>query len=274
MPLPAPAPEWRQGSIIPIQLIHSSKENLTPSPPIEAEGLVILISQDCDIVHPSYEAEPYVEALIARPLLQEQQDGNLFHGKNPRQLQFVLNTASSSRLYIVNVHEKSRIDRKILLAGSPERHAQLDATIIALLARWTAKRYTRAAFPSEFNARCRRAANRIRDRLKTRGDLITGVFLDLNSYEELPAAEDYQVILRVTALPETCEDFQEEQIALSLFAAVERALNECSGIQVVDGSLVAETEITLYDLRLLRRWDYDFLSYRDDDPQGIAPEDS
>ena len=102
----------------------------------------------------------------------------------------------------------------------------------------------------EFNRRCRRAANRIRDRLKTKGDLITGVFLHLNSYEELPATEDYQAILHVTALPETCEDLQEEQIALSLFAAIERALNDCSGVQVVDGSLVAETEISLYDLRL------------------------
>ena len=85
--------------------------------------------------------------------------------------------------------------------------------------------------------------------------------------------EDYEVILRVTVLPETCENSSEEQTALVLYAEIEAALNDCQGVQVVDGSLAAETEISLYDLRLLRRWDYDFLSYSDGDPQDIAPEE-
>jgi hypothetical protein len=85
--------------------------------------------------------------------------------------------------------------------------------------------------------------------------------------------KDYEVILRVTVLPETCENSSEEQTALALYAEIEAALNDCQGVQVVDGSLAAETEISLYDLRLLRRWDYDFLNYSDGDPQDIAPEE-
>jgi hypothetical protein len=253
-------------------LLNSVEGSLVLFPPLEQEGLVILISQDCDIVHSSYEDEPYVEILVARPLPMEQQDGNLFHGKNPRRLQFVLEKGLSSQLYGVSIQEKSRIDRKLLLAGAPDAEHQLSSVTVDLLAKWTAKRYTRAAFPNEFNERCRRATNRIRDRLKTKGYLITGVFLHLHSYEELPPTEDYKVIMRVTALPETCENRQEEEIALSLCAAIESILNDCGGIQVVDSSLAAETEISLHDLRLLRRWDYDFLSYRDEDTQGIAPE--
>jgi len=85
--------------------------------------------------------------------------------------------------------------------------------------------------------------------------------------------EDYEVILRVTVLPETCKNSSEEQTALALYAEIEAALNDCQGVLVVDESLAAETEISLYDLRLLRRWDYDFLSYSDGDPQDIAPEE-
>ncbi len=244
-PILIPHTDWRQGSVIPIQLITSAQGSFTLSHPLEPEGLIILITQDCDIVHHSYQAEPYVEALIARPLPPERHNGNLFYGKNPRQLQFVLNTPSSAQLYAVNIHEKTKIDRKVLLAGTPDTNARLDSITVDLLARWTAKRYTRAAFPNEFNERCRRAARRIGDRLKAKSDLITGVFLRLNSWDELSATENYEVLLYVTALPETCNDQAKEETALSLFAVIERELNDCNGIQVVDGTLIAETEVSL-----------------------------
>jgi len=272
MLLPIPDSAWRQGSIIPVQLITSFKGSLTLSPPLEPEGLVILISQDCDIVHHSYEAEPYVETLIARPLPPERRDGNLFHGKNPRQLQFALNTGLSEQLYMVNIHEKTRLHRKILLEGSPG-NAQLDSVTIDLLTRWTAKRYTRAAFPDAFNERCRHAASRIRSRLQEKGDLITAIFLQLNSYEELSATQSYQVIIWATALPETCENAEKEQVAISLITMLEKQLNSCDGVEVEEAYLESEAKISLHDLRSLRRWDYDSLSYRNENLETIAPDE-
>ena len=59
--VPAHHPDWRQGSVIPIQLVNSAEGSLAFSSPLEPDRLVILISQDCDIVHASYEVEPHVE---------------------------------------------------------------------------------------------------------------------------------------------------------------------------------------------------------------------
>lgn len=269
--IPVPNSDWRQGSVLPKHLCNSAKGSFKLFPPLEPEALVIIISQDCDILHHSYEGEPYVETLIARPLPGNQRNGNHFHGKNPRQLQFALQTDTSTQLYSVNIHEKSRIDRKLLLEGLPEPSIQLDSVIIELLVRWTAKRYTRAAFPNEFNERCRPAANRIRDRLQSKGELITAIFLELNSYEELELTQTYEVTIYATARRETCENEREEEIAIALVAMLEKQLNSCDGVEVKEADLRSEEDISLSDLRHLRRWDYDSLSYRDNDIQGMAP---
>src|SRR5262249_28922819 len=240
---------------------------------LEPDALLVLISQDCDIAHSSYEAEPYVELLVARPMSSEQCDGGLFHGKNPRRLQFAVTVEGRSQLYMTSIHEKMRLDWQVLLKGLPDSRVQLDAATVDLLARWTAKRYTRPAFPDAFNERCRPAAKRVSARLKAKGDLITGLFLQLSSYEELPREQEYQGILRATTLPETCDDPEQEKAALSLLADIEKALIDCDGVAVVEAALDSERDLSLYELRFVRRWDYDFLSYREDTPEHLAPEE-
>jgi hypothetical protein len=267
---------WRQGSVIPHHqergVSASSLEGLTLNRPLEADDLLILISQDCDIVCPSYDNEPYVELLVARAVPQDKRDGTLFHGKNPRRLQFQMEAAEGHLLYEVNIHEKSRLDRKSLVGVEAAAGPRPDASVVDVLTKWTAKRYTRAAFPTNFNERCRPVMGRIGRKLKARGDLLTGIFLRLDTLEELPAGEDYRVILRVTARSEDLEDIDNNDAAIALITDIEIALNECEGIDVVDAALVPEDDFTLADLREVRRWDYDYLSFGADEPELIAPE--
>jgi hypothetical protein len=126
-------------------------------------------------------------------------------------------------------------------------------------------------FQTQFNERCRPAATRVSTRLKAKGHLITGLFLQLDSYEELPPEQDYHVILRATALPEICEDQEQERVVLSLVADIEKALNDCAGITIAEAMLDSERDLSLYELRFVRRWDYDFLSYREHTPEHLAP---
>lgn len=240
--------------------------------PLEADDLLILISQDCDIVCPSYENEPYVELLVARAIPREQKDGRLSHGKNPRRLQFQTETAGGTRLYEVNIHEKSRVGREVLVGIAVPGEPRLDPSVIDVLTKWTAKRYTRAAFPTAFNERCRPVANRIAKKLKARGDLLTGIFLRLDTLEELPPGQDYRVILRVTGRAEDLEDVENNEAAIALLSGIEDALNECEGVNVVDAELVLEEDFPIAELRDVRRWDYDYLSYGEGEPDSIAPE--
>jgi hypothetical protein len=247
---------------VPPELVSS----LQPAP--AADALAILISQDCDIVHESYEDEPYVELLFAKPA--KERDGNLFHGKNPRRLQFEAQHTSGPQLYCVNINEKTRVDRALLVPGLPSTVA-LDDDTIDLLASWAAKRYTRAALPTEFNERCRASTQRIYKKLKAHGHLITGFLLQMNSYDELPKDSIYRVTLIGTCLPTTLQDRDQEQIAVSLLDAVHRELDRCEGIEVEDARLLSEEKVSLHDLRYMLPWDFDHVSYRSGDPDGIAP---
>lgn len=245
---------------------------LTLTGPLGDDDLLVLISQDCDVVCHSYDIEPHVELMVARRLLPEARNGSLFHGKHPRRIQFTAPGPDGERLYEINVHEKNRIDRRELADRRPHEDVRIDPETVRLLALWTARRYTRSAFPDTFNERCRPAAGRIERRLKARGELLTAVFLRLDSMEELPEGTDYHVILRATALPEDLEDVRREEEALRLLRDVEKALNDCDGIEVVDAELVSEDEFTLTDVRQTLRWEYDYLSYREGEGDQAAPD--
>src|SRR3712207_4372483 len=99
---------------------------LSLTSPLDQDDLLVIISQDCDVVCHSYELEPYVEILVARRLPPEARDGGRFHGKHPRRLQFTIGGPEGERLYEINIHEKSRIDRRELASRHPRQEAYLD----------------------------------------------------------------------------------------------------------------------------------------------------
>jgi hypothetical protein len=74
---------WRQGSVLPTELAH--RVAVSRFPDWGADDRAIIISQDCDIVHDSYEVEPFVELIRAKHSSVE--NGLTRHGRNPRRLQ-------------------------------------------------------------------------------------------------------------------------------------------------------------------------------------------
>ena len=50
----------------------------------------------------------------------------------------------------------------------------------------------------------------------------------------------------------------------------ETALNECPGLDL-EVTLVSEDEFTITDLRLTKKWDFDFISDSSDDAESIPP---
>ena len=50
---------------------------------------------------------------------------------------------------------------------------------------------------------------------------------------------------------------------------IEAELDNCDGIDVVQSELRSESQVSLAELRLLKRWDFDDLTLRDDDPDAI-----
>lgn len=259
---------WQQGSILPgdmvIELKKNSEKELLKS--VKQLDMLIIVSHDCDIANRSFEAEPMVELMLARFLPIQSKNASLFSGRNPRKFQFL---CQSGQLYEISIHDRFSISRRLLLSNAPDiRKPAKD--VIKQICLWLSKRYFRAAFPDSFNNRIKQGQEAIRNKLKKTGQQITAIYIAVID-EELQPHEVYEIDIRATM---QCEAYKnpdlrrEAQDTINLIAS---KLDQCEGIEVLDNSVVSEAEVSIDDLRILKRWDYDYLSYSIDTPAEIAP---
>lgn len=227
----------------------------------------VIISQDCDIVNSSYEAEPYVEILLFStvPFI----DGNLTYGKNARRIQVVLNRPN--QVLESSIHTRRQIDRKLLENHSPGLDVDISQDTIDIIRRWVARRYSRDAHPDEFNTRCRPAIKKIRNTLKKYGGDFSGIYIRLNPLEELECEADYRLTLTGTVSPQVFYDPERMLSLYNIMDTIFEALDSCEGISVERADVVSEKNFTVDDLREVQRWDWDHLSLREEDGGDIAP---
>lgn len=249
--------EWRQGTVIPRELVP---DGVLPAA-VDQEAKLVIITHDCDMVNDSYEAEPFVEFFIARPLPQQNKDPLTYRGRNPRRLQFWTRQNTGLQLYEISAHEKFRIERQRLEEHAPDQSLILRPDDRKTLAAWASKRYDRSAFPTAFNKRIPEAtAKKIKASLKRDGDDVR-IFMGLNSFDELSPEVPYDVAVRVVIPREAMEDDFREQRALSVVTALGKHLRQPPGINVIDVRLESEVEFTLEDWNSTLEWDvYDYLS--------------
>jgi hypothetical protein len=258
---------WRQGSVLPVELASKVVAEARVQA-WEADDLVLVISQDCDVVNSSLALEPYVEVHFARAIGAEDRDGRYANGHNPRVLQFSSAASGVSQLYKVNIQQKFCAPRATLVDGIPR--FQLEPEVRDLIARWTAKRYTRPAFPDAFNERLKPKRNQLERVLQANGHLISAVYLRLDPFKELGPDEVYRGLVRVTALSEVLADDEAELAAVKAAADLEATLSECRDLDL-EVDLVSEDEFSIHDFRLMRKWDFDFISDSLDDAESIPP---
>lgn len=264
-----PDATWRQGSIIGRDLIQRATDAIPVSRPIPEDSLFILISQDCDIVHKRYDVEPFVEFLVATRIEATAKNKGLQWGKHPRRFQFSITQQGSESLFEIDINDRHRAPRQILLPGLPEQ--RLDATLTEAIGRWVAKRYTRAAFPDQFNRRTDAARDSLADLFKKQGDLILSIHIRIEPDDaELPEAEDYRIVLYAICERRTWEDPPLRSDATKLVEQIGIKLADCEGILVDESVLVPEHRFSLEDLRETDRWDYDYLTYRGGSTETIA----
>lgn len=264
-----PDVSWRQGAIIGRELVSPANDALSVPMPIPEDSLLILVSQDCDIAHQSYEVEPFIEFLVATRMSATDEDKGLQWGKHPRRFQFSIQHQGDQALFEININDRYRTRREILLDGLPEGH--LDSKTTEALCRWVAKRYTRPAFPDEFNRRCKAAREKLAALFKKRGHLILSIQVRLEPEEvELPAGENYRIMLYAVCDRDTWDDPMSRAEATKLVEQIGTKLAECDGILVDESVLVPAHRFTLEDLRETDRWDYDYLTYRGGATDTIA----
>ena len=238
------ANNWKQGSIL-----HITDGNRDSIP----EGSYIIISQDCDVLHQSFEDEPHVEAILF--CLIEKYDGNLTHGKNPRKIHFQLN---DNQHYECLIKNRIPIDREFLTKFSACDKLSLPQKALDNLINWLTKRYDRDAFPDEFNKRLNR--EKLQKLFKKHGEKIIGLFVQLNTESELSDGEIYKINLAMII-----EDDLSSELQSKLQDCLEKTidiLEQSNGLKVVLYEMKTFHDITVAEFMNLKALDFDFLSYR------------
>lgn len=261
---------WRQGSILPTEMVKNLPKNIFQdfSANLNDSDLIFAVSHDCDITNSSFENEPKVELMIARAIAVEHIDYSRFCGRNPRKFQF---TNSSSQLYEISIHDKIPVDRTLLLNSPPDNERTLPKDLIRQICLWISKRYFRSAFPDSFNFRINKKVQKaIQENFKKNSQNITAVYLLVTDDELLPEVV-YEIVVKATMSSETYQDSNLREQSQKMIDILASRLNSCEGIAVLDSSVVSEAEISIDDLRFLKRWDYDYLSFGADTPDEIAP---
>jgi len=249
---------WRQGSII------TAEQNEVNS--LEQMGLVpkdythwLLLSHDCDIVHHDFENEPHVEIMAARFV--DSSDGNLLHGKNPRRLQLKM----GEQWIEFHVGTRKFIERRHLANLAPDRSIALPRDAVQSLAGWVARRYVRVGLPDSFNNRLQVQLKNINKLMAKEGSSICTVYVLLSDDIELPEEKDYRIDI-VAAMRDEDHDQTEKRTevekALGTFCQV---LSKCRGIKVENSQVRPERNISLTDIRYLRRMEFDYMSRSDSD---------
>lgn len=238
---------WHQGALLPV--------SDTLADVACGRQHAIVASQDCDIVALTTH-EPAVDLLpaVVRPSAQ----ADLLYGKNPRRLCLAL---ADGMFATVDVRQRVTIAKSKVARIDPVSHASVTQKDRKILAKWLGKRYGRPAFPDAFNERLATQRKKL-DKLSKRdeGALITTILVMLNTEEELCSKDDYELVMWF-AYRSNDAQAPEQRAKLEKYASdFAAAFGACEGLQVAEHELRPHAEITMEDLELMKRFDWDFRS--------------
>ena len=262
---------WRQGSILPCNMLRALIEDngLGAIDGSASSDWWMVVSQDCDVVNRDFDKEPFVEIIR----IQETNDpgGGDQWGKNPRRLRFGDRVGETEREFQVVVHDRIRIDRRVLAeyAPDPERNITIENT--RCICRWISQRYVRPAFPDAFNERVEGAIPALRRCLKKKGKLLTGILIWVDE-SELGSEEKYRVIIWATMKVEKWNDPAIRATARGLVNQICAQIRECEGIDVTECELKSEQDVSINHMRQFKRWDFDDLTIRGDGLDELLPD--
>lgn len=268
---------WRQGHLLRDDAIEALKLHHAATPDLT---VVIVATHDCDLAQ-APDGEPRVEVVVGR---RAGKDGNCTHAKNARKLhiEFVGDVVFWGEF---EATDKVAIDKKTLNQFVPRTDAFLTPENRATFQMWLASRYRRSAFADEFERRLTKEtklAEKIAKAVKPHGELITGVFFDVDGGEEVTrnGPEDTYT-LDITILHAADPDFDVAAEAAQAAAnAIETAFkdklfvpkNSWQHIELRTCEPLSESVLTYQIFKQLKRWRLEHISLAADPQQPVLAE--
>jgi hypothetical protein len=269
---------WRQGHLLDVDAIDA----LGLRHPIQPEKTVVVVAtHDCDLAQDP-EWEPRIEVVVGCPV---EKDGNCTHAKNARRLhvEFAGDATFWGEFDAVS---KVDIDKQALNQFTPRADARLTPENHSIFQMWLASRYRRSAFSDEFERRLTskefKLAEKIAKAVKPHGELITGVFFDVDAGEEVTRdGPDDTYTLDIIILHAADPDFiTAESAAKKAAQAIEKAFNEklfaptktWQHIELRSCEAIAESVLSYQTFKQLKRWRLEHISLAADPQQPVLAE--
>lgn len=266
--------DWRQGDL----LTPDAAAKLTALNSAVGEmHRIVVITHDCDLPN---DGETSVEVIVTDVVAAA--NPQFSYAKNPRKLHLGYEIAGGQSIVVELRHAERRIVSKAEFAkhAAKDGAASLPVDAKRALKQWLAARYGRPAFPNAFEDRLRKSVGKkntverqIGKILEPEAKHLVGLFFDLGEQRsaEVPAGEPYALSISVVydateggtqarqSAEKVASQLRElfEQAYGKPDAATEIALDACEA--------VADTSITLADLRRVDQWRLEYISLSDDD---------
>jgi len=270
---------WRQGHLLGSDAVAALGLGHATEP---EKTVVIVASHDCDLAQAA-EGEPNIEVVIGR--LVTDKDGNCTHAKNARKLHIEFGDAVVFWAEF-EATAKVSIDKLKLNDFGPCADAPLSAENHAIFQMWLASRYRRSAFPDEFERRLTSKQFKLHEKIakavKPHGELIAGVFFDVDGGEEFAReGPDDTYILDIIILHAADPDFDAaEKAAIAAAEAIKTAFEEklfnpsktWQHIELGSCDAISESVLTYQQFKLLKRWRLDHISLAAAPQQSVPAE--
>ncbi|PJJ97856.1 hypothetical protein CO615_07300 [Lysobacteraceae bacterium NML75-0749] len=265
--------DWRQGDLLTPDA--AAKLKALNSEVGEAQRVVV-ITHDCDLPNDS---ETSVEVIVADVV--SVPNPQFSYAKNPRRLHLDYKVVDGQSVVV----ELRHAERRIVPKDEFERHgvrddrASLPIDGKRALKQWLAARYGRPAFPNAFENRLRKAVSKkntverqIGKILEPEAKYLVGLFFDLGEQRssEVAVGEPYALLISVVydAIEGGTQARQSaEKVAGQLRGLFEQAYGKpdtATEIALDACEAVADTSITLADLRRVDQWRLEYISLGDD----------
>ena len=271
---------WRQGHLLDSDAIAALglAHRLVPE-----NTVAVIATHDCDLAQVP-EGEPCIEVIVGRVIDATDTDGNSTTAKNARKLHIEFGGTPPMWVELEATY-KTPIDKAHLASFSPVADASLSPENHAIFQMWLASRYRRSAFPDEFEQRLTKEtklAEKIAKAVKPHGDLISGVFFDVDAGAEITRnGPDDTYTLDIIILHSADPNFMAaETTAISVATAIKKAFKEklydsakkWQFIELRSCEPVAESVLTYQEFKPLKRWRLEHISLAANPQQPVVAE--
>lgn len=195
----------------------------------------MVVSQTCDLVHPSVDSEPFVEVLLCTPNARLRPE---FQGrKSTRRLDFRPNRETHADL-VLSAHaiaDRYVVPRELFTDHYPDANRRLSTSATNNIQQWYALRYTRPAWPDAFVKRINKSAkDDLVNALRLLSTDEVEVRVAIAEYDrELSNNQPYHVAVFFVIDQEVWDsDPTVREQAYAAYSAFASVLDRCGGIQL------------------------------------------